>query len=227
MHEPWSRPSVHHAATKRSKRFWPRGPALCGHTTRTSTCPTASAVTTPQRGHLTRSRPAAELACRDVELGRMAQVIETSGAWRDHGHASFDDYCREHIGLSPSSVVTRMVLARRLATLPGGRTWRPPRGRADREREETTRGRPRSPAFSLWRPVHGNGLLTPPYVRVQSHIPPTSRRRPAPCPMQLPHRGRRGRFRCGCARCRPPERRRRCRISRPTPPPWPLMTPQR
>ena len=60
----------------------------------------------------------AELAKRDVELGRLAQVIEASGAWRDHGHACFDDYCREHIGLSPSSVVTRMVLARRLATLP-------------------------------------------------------------------------------------------------------------
>ena len=61
---------------------------------------------------------AAELARRDVELGRMAHVIEASGAWREQGHASFDDYCREHIGLSPSSVVTRMVLARRLAALP-------------------------------------------------------------------------------------------------------------
>lgn len=72
----------------------------------------------PEALHLQLRALAAELAKRDVELGRMAHVIEASGAWRDHGHTSFDDYCREHIGLSPSSVVTRMVLARRLAALP-------------------------------------------------------------------------------------------------------------
>ncbi len=61
---------------------------------------------------------ARELGKRDVELGRLARVIEDGAAWRGRGFASFDDYCREHIGLSPSSVVTRMVLARRLEWVP-------------------------------------------------------------------------------------------------------------
>ncbi len=61
---------------------------------------------------------AGELGRRDLELGRLAQAVDDARAWRDRGYASFDDYCRGHIGLSPTSVVTRMVLARRLAGLP-------------------------------------------------------------------------------------------------------------
>ncbi len=59
---------------------------------------------------------ALELARRDVELGGLALEISDSGVWQTIGYASFDHYCRERIGLSPSSVATRMALVRRLAT---------------------------------------------------------------------------------------------------------------
>lgn len=57
------------------------------------------------------------LARRDVELGELALVIADSGVWQTIGYASFDHYCRERIGLSPSSVATRVALVRRLAGL--------------------------------------------------------------------------------------------------------------
>ena len=61
---------------------------------------------------------AAMLARRDVELGGLACEVIDHEIWRTFGYASFDHYCRERIGLSPSSVSTRVALTRRLVSLP-------------------------------------------------------------------------------------------------------------
>ncbi len=59
-----------------------------------------------------------ELARRDVELAKLARLAAELELWRVFRFASFDHYCRERIGLSPSSVATRMALARRVESLP-------------------------------------------------------------------------------------------------------------
>ncbi len=61
---------------------------------------------------------AAMLARRDVELGALACKVIDHEVWRTFGYASFDHYCRERVGLAPSSVSTRVALSRRLAGLP-------------------------------------------------------------------------------------------------------------
>ena len=61
---------------------------------------------------------AATLARRDVELGALACEVIDHEIWRVFGYASVDHYCRERIGLAPSSVTTRVALARRLAGVP-------------------------------------------------------------------------------------------------------------
>ncbi len=63
-------------------------------------------------------RAADELARRDVELASLAARAHERELWRVLRFASFDHYCRERIGLSPSSVTTRVALAGRLAQLP-------------------------------------------------------------------------------------------------------------
>ncbi len=61
---------------------------------------------------------AATLARRDVELGALACQVIDHEIWRVFGYASFDHYCRERIGLAPSSVTTRVALSRRMAGVP-------------------------------------------------------------------------------------------------------------
>jgi len=61
---------------------------------------------------------AATLALRDIELGELACFIVDHEVWRTFGYASFDHYCRERIGLAPSSVATRVALTRRFAVVP-------------------------------------------------------------------------------------------------------------
>jgi len=65
---------------------------------------------------------AATLAMRDIELGELACAIVDHEAWRAFGYASFDHYCRERIGLGPSSVATRVALTRRFGSVPEVRT---------------------------------------------------------------------------------------------------------
>ena len=65
---------------------------------------------------------AANLAVRDIELGELACAIVDHEAWRTFGYTSFDHYCRERIGLAPSSVATRIALTRRFAVVPEVRT---------------------------------------------------------------------------------------------------------
>jgi len=59
---------------------------------------------------------------RDIELGELAGAIVDHEAWRAFGYASFDHYCRERIGLAPSSVATRVALTRRFGSVPEVRT---------------------------------------------------------------------------------------------------------
>ncbi len=65
---------------------------------------------------------ATTLAQRDIELGALACTIVDCEVWRTFGYGTFDHYCRERIGLAPSSVATRIALTRRFATLPEVRT---------------------------------------------------------------------------------------------------------
>jgi len=60
---------------------------------------------------------AATLACRDVELGRLAVSVLDRGIWETLGYVSFDHYCGERIGLAPSGIATRVALVRRLTQL--------------------------------------------------------------------------------------------------------------
>jgi len=60
---------------------------------------------------------ATTLARRDVELGRLGESVVARWIWEALGYVSFDHYCRERIGLSPSSVATRIALVRRLSRL--------------------------------------------------------------------------------------------------------------
>jgi len=61
---------------------------------------------------------AVTLAMRDIELGELACYIVDREVWRTFGYASFDHYCRERIGLAPSSVATRVALTRRFGLVP-------------------------------------------------------------------------------------------------------------
>jgi len=65
---------------------------------------------------------AATLALRDIELGELACSIVDHEVAKTFGYASFDHYCRERIGLSPSSVATRIALTRRFSMVPEVRT---------------------------------------------------------------------------------------------------------
>jgi hypothetical protein len=58
---------------------------------------------------------AATLARRDLALGDLALRILEDRTWAVLRFASFDHYCRERIGLSPSGVATRIALVRRLS----------------------------------------------------------------------------------------------------------------
>ena len=79
--------------------------------------PTAAAAIDRQLRSL-----AATLAMRDIELGELACAIVDHEAWRMFGYASVDHYCRERIGLAPSSVATRVALTRRFGNVPEVRT---------------------------------------------------------------------------------------------------------
>ena len=60
---------------------------------------------------------ARELARRDLELADLGRRVAEHERWRELGYRSFDHYCRERIGLSPSSMATRVAFARRLGGL--------------------------------------------------------------------------------------------------------------
>jgi len=68
---------------------------------------------------------AATLAMRDIELGELPGAIVDHEAWRAFGCASFDPYCRERIGLAPSSVATCVALTRRFGNVPEARSLMP------------------------------------------------------------------------------------------------------
>jgi hypothetical protein len=59
-----------------------------------------------------------ELAERDVRIGELARRVSHEGTWRPFGHRSFDEYVRERLGLSPSSIQHRLSLVRRLDRAP-------------------------------------------------------------------------------------------------------------
>jgi hypothetical protein len=59
-----------------------------------------------------------ELAERDVCIGELARRVAHEGTWRSFGLRSFDDYVRERLGLSPSSIQHRLSLVRRLDQAP-------------------------------------------------------------------------------------------------------------
>ena len=61
---------------------------------------------------------AVTLARRDVELGALACKVIDHEIWRVFGYTSFDHFCRERVGLAPSSVTTRVALTRRLESVP-------------------------------------------------------------------------------------------------------------
>lgn len=61
---------------------------------------------------------ASEIGGRDLELGHLARRAFESDAWRRLGYASFEQYARERIGLSASSVAAKISLARKVASLP-------------------------------------------------------------------------------------------------------------
>lgn len=68
--------------------------------------------------HLQLRGLARELARRDVELAMLARQALDLELWKILRFHSFDHYCRERMGLSPSSVATRIALARRMEALP-------------------------------------------------------------------------------------------------------------
>jgi len=76
-------------------------------------CDEASAIDRVLRGL------AGEIGGRDLELGQLARRSFESDAWRRLGYATFEQYARERIGLSASSVASKIALARAVAQLPG------------------------------------------------------------------------------------------------------------
>jgi hypothetical protein len=61
---------------------------------------------------------ASEISGRDLELGHLARRAFESDAWRRLGYGTFEQYARERIGLSASSVAAKISLARKVACLP-------------------------------------------------------------------------------------------------------------
>jgi hypothetical protein len=57
------------------------------------------------------------LAWRDLELAELARQAVELGVWQALRYRSFDHYCRERIGLSPSSMAARVAFARRMGGL--------------------------------------------------------------------------------------------------------------
>ncbi len=60
----------------------------------------------------------AELMRKDLRLGELALEAECCGLAFAHGHRTVDDYCREALGVAPSSMAARVALARRVRRLP-------------------------------------------------------------------------------------------------------------
>ena len=61
---------------------------------------------------------ARELAWRDLELAELGRRAAEHGVWKALGYLSFDQYCRERVGVSPAGMATRVALARRVVELP-------------------------------------------------------------------------------------------------------------
>jgi hypothetical protein len=59
-----------------------------------------------------------DLAERNLRIGRLAQMLFTSRTWRTLGYASPEDYARDRVGVSLSSLEHRATLARRTARCP-------------------------------------------------------------------------------------------------------------
>lgn len=59
-----------------------------------------------------------DLAERDLRIGELARPMINGGGWRTLGYASREQYAKERLGLSLSSVEHRMTLARRAHALP-------------------------------------------------------------------------------------------------------------
>jgi hypothetical protein len=60
----------------------------------------------------------------DDLLGTLAYIVRTTGVWRSLGFATFAQYCRERLGLSPRTVEQRIALERRLIASPALRAAR-------------------------------------------------------------------------------------------------------
>ncbi len=60
----------------------------------------------------------AELATRDLALADLARQMSGGRGYVSLGYASFEQYARERIGLSPSAMKARVTLARRVGALP-------------------------------------------------------------------------------------------------------------
>lgn len=63
-------------------------------------------------------RCCAELARRDLDMGRMCRVLFEQKGWQRLGYASEGQYARERVGVSLSSLRHRCTLARRVEGLP-------------------------------------------------------------------------------------------------------------
>jgi hypothetical protein len=63
-------------------------------------------------------RSARELARRNLQIGRLARMIQTARAWLLFGYGSFAHYAIERVGLSLSSLEHRITLAKRVARYP-------------------------------------------------------------------------------------------------------------
>ena len=61
---------------------------------------------------------AKDIAWRDLELAHLGRKCFEAAMWTKLGYASFEQYCRERIGLSASSVHGKVTLARRVGDLP-------------------------------------------------------------------------------------------------------------
>ena len=63
-------------------------------------------------------RLAAQLAVRDLQMGRLARALIEARGWKHLGYASLEQYARERVGVSASSLKHRAMLARRCDQLP-------------------------------------------------------------------------------------------------------------
>jgi hypothetical protein len=67
---------------------------------------------------------AAERDAWDDRLGALAYLVKRTGLWRTAGFDSFDQYCRERLGLAPRTVEQRVALEQRLWASPALRAAR-------------------------------------------------------------------------------------------------------